>query len=65
MAVVNAIGSILMAIVNGIVAVFDIIIGCLTCNRAVSCSTRTSPRQDHHTYTSLQGGRRKRHTSAV
>jgi len=27
MAVVNAIGSILMAIVNGIVAVFDIIIG--------------------------------------
>ena len=34
MAVVNGIGSILKAIVNGFVAVFDIIISCLTCNRA-------------------------------
>jgi hypothetical protein len=28
MAIVNAIGTIIMAIVNGIVALFDIIIGC-------------------------------------
>ena len=34
MAVVNGIAGILKAILNGIVAVFDIIVGCLTCNRA-------------------------------
>jgi hypothetical protein len=28
MAIVNAIGTVIMAIVNGIVALFDIIIGC-------------------------------------
>jgi hypothetical protein len=28
MAIVNAIGTIIMAIVNGIVSLFDIIIGC-------------------------------------
>jgi len=33
MAVVNAIGAALKAIINGIVAVFDIIISCLTCGR--------------------------------
>jgi len=34
MAVVNGIGAILKAIINGIVTVFDVIISCLTCNRA-------------------------------
>ena len=42
MAVVNGIGAILKAIVNGIVAVFDIIIGCLTCNRSGGRRHRTS-----------------------
>ena len=31
MSIVNGIGRIIMAIVNGIVTLFDIIIGCLTC----------------------------------
>lgn len=31
MAIVNGIGAILRAIIDGVVAVFDIIIGCLTC----------------------------------
>jgi len=44
MAVVNAIGTILKAIVNGIVAVFDIIIGssshpCLTSHRLSNSSS--------------------------
>ena len=34
MAIVNGIGSVIMAIVGGIVALFDIIISCLTCNKA-------------------------------
>ncbi|OCK85395.1 hypothetical protein K432DRAFT_286790 [Lepidopterella palustris CBS 459.81] len=34
MAIVDAIGAAIMAIVHGIVALFDIIIGCLTCNRS-------------------------------
>ncbi|CAO1598772.1 hypothetical protein XANCAGTX0491_002532 [Xanthoria calcicola] len=34
MAVVNGIGNVLKAILNGIMSVFNIIIGCLTCNRA-------------------------------
>jgi len=33
MAVVNGIGSILQAIIAGIVSLFDIIISCLTCGR--------------------------------
>ena len=32
MAVVNAIGSIIMAIVNGVIAIIDAIVGLLTCN---------------------------------
>ena len=33
MAIVNAIGAMCTAIINGIVALFDIIISCLTCGR--------------------------------
>jgi len=33
MAIVNGIGSIIMAIVNGIVTIFDVIIATLTCHR--------------------------------
>jgi hypothetical protein len=32
MAIINGIGGILTAIVNGIVRFLDIIVGCLTCN---------------------------------
>jgi hypothetical protein len=32
MAIINGIGSIITAIVNGIVHFLDIIVGCLTCN---------------------------------
>lgn len=31
LAVVHAIGAVLQAILNGIISLFDIIIGCLTC----------------------------------
>ncbi|ETI27933.1 hypothetical protein G647_00382 [Cladophialophora carrionii CBS 160.54] len=43
MAIVNGIGSILTAIINGIVSLFDIIISCLTCGRRTRThrSTRT------------------------
>lgn len=34
MTIVNAIGSVLHAIINGIVSFFGIIVGCLTCGRA-------------------------------
>ena len=33
MAIVNGIGSVLQAIIAGIVSLFDIIISCLTCGR--------------------------------
>lgn len=33
MAIVNGIGAILTGIINGIVAFFDVIISCLTCGR--------------------------------
>jgi len=42
MAIVNGIGAILKAIINGIVAVFDIIISCLTCGRGGGRSRRTT-----------------------
>jgi hypothetical protein len=34
MAIVNGIGGVLTAIINSIVALFDIIISCLTCGRS-------------------------------
>jgi predicted metal-binding protein len=37
MGVVNAIGSILRAILDGIITIFDVIISCLTCQ---GCSGR-------------------------
>jgi hypothetical protein len=33
MAIVNGIGAMLTAIINGIVSIFDIIISCVTCGR--------------------------------
>lgn len=33
MAIVNAIGSIIMAIVNGVVWILDAIISCITCRK--------------------------------
>jgi len=41
MAIVNGIGSILTAIVGGIVSFFNIIISCLTCGRAGGGSRKT------------------------
>lgn len=42
MAVVNGIGAILKAIINGIVSIFDIIISCLTCGRGGGRRSRTT-----------------------
>jgi len=45
MAIVNAIGSVCQAIIGGIVALFDIIISCLTCRGG---SRRHRTRGHHH-----------------
>jgi len=42
MGIVNAIGSILRAILDGIITIFDVIIGCLTCQ---GCSGRRRRRR--------------------
>lgn len=44
MAIVRGIGSICMAIINGIVALFEIIISCLTCGRRKRKSRGTTTR---------------------
>lgn len=54
MAVINGIGGIIMAIVNGIVRFLDIIVGFLTCN---TCGGRR--RRHHHHHTTGTTGRRR------
>jgi threonine dehydrogenase-like Zn-dependent dehydrogenase len=41
MGIVNAIGSVLHAIINGVVTVIDVIISCLTCGYCGRRSRRT------------------------
>ena len=48
MSIVHAIGAICTAIINGIVALFDIIISCLTCGRGGS-RRRGMKTRTHHT----------------
>ncbi|KAJ4297610.1 hypothetical protein N0V90_005503 [Kalmusia sp. IMI 367209] len=48
MAIVHAIGAACTAIINGIVALFDIIISCLTCGRGGS-RRRGMKTRTHHT----------------
>ncbi|KAL1606651.1 hypothetical protein SLS60_004057 [Paraconiothyrium brasiliense] len=49
MTIVHAIGAVCTAIINGIVALFDIIISCLTCGKAGSRRRGMKTRTTHHT----------------
>lgn len=49
MAIVRAIGSVFHAIINGIVALFDIVVSCLTCGKAGSRRQRTRTHASRHT----------------
>lgn len=55
MAIVNGIGAILTAIINGIVSFFDIIISCLTCGRGGrgGRSRRSHRTRGHHTTSTI------------
>lgn len=55
MAIINGIGSIIMAVVNGVVTVLDIIVGFLTCN---TCGGRRRHRGAGTTTGATTTGRR-------
>jgi len=59
MAIVHAIAAIFFAIIDGILAVFDIIVGCLTCRRGGTGTGWKARRSRRH------GGHMSAHTTAV
>jgi len=62
MAIINGIGSIIMAIVNGIVSFLDIVVGFLTCN---TCGGRRRHRGTTGTSTRRRGFGRRRHVGTT
>ncbi len=65
MAIINGIGGIIMAIVNGVVTVLDIIVGFLTCNTCGGKRRHRRAGTTTGTTTGRRGFGRRRHVGGT